>query len=528
LMIVTCNLTLETIILIPQFIKLVTTKLVSCNSPGCAVKLDWRTALRFRVVVRPPEICPRAGIRQHPHTSCKLSYRCVSMMTTKPSNSASLSSILRHFFPSTTLSSRIDISELSHSIYSDTHYTDAEKVEINSWVTTSEQLARQDEDQAKHAGRLSSLNLHLSTRTTLLGSKPSIADPVLYARLSPEVKTWSNEERTGERGYHHIVRYVEFVQNSPLVGISIPQDDRVAIDPNNVLFVHKPLDPREEKERKKKEKALAAATNGKSQVPLIVGQLKPQEVGMSKKENYDKTPSTTNEKFAGAGGATQVIQPKKEKKEKPSKQPKAPAKEFVLSPCLIDLRVGHILQAVPHPNADSLYVSTIACGDPPGTENTSEFKGQVVRTVCSGLNGLIPLAEMQNRKIVAVCNLKPVTMRGVKSAAMVLAASPRLAPGEVDNHAGPVELVNPPVGAKVGERMHFEGWEGEPEGVLNPKKKVWETLQPGFTTTEDLGVAFDPGAVDHLRGEESKRLGKLVAASGGECKVTTLKGAVVR
>ena len=76
--------------------------------------------------------------------------------------------------------------------------------------------------------------------------------------------------------------------------------------------------------------------------------------------------------------------------------------------------------------------------------------------MCSGLNGLIPLAEMQNRKIVAVCNLKPVTMRGVKSCAMVLAASPRVAEGE-DSHKGPVELVNPPEGAKAGDRIYFEG-----------------------------------------------------------------------
>ncbi|MCJ1437142.1 G4 quadruplex nucleic acid binding protein [Xylographa pallens] len=449
-------------------------------------------------------------------------------MPTQNPSSASFSSIVQRFFSLTTASSGSDILELSHSGYYDTHYTDNEKVEINSWITTSEQLARQDEDQAKHAERLGSLNLHLSTRTTLLGSKPSIADAVLYARISPAVKTWSDEERTGERGYHHVVRYVDFVQNSPIFGLSIPQDDKVAINPNDVLFIHKPLDPKEEKERKKKEKALAAAPSRESQTSLVVGQSKPQEGGKSKKENSDTIFSATKENLAGAAGDTQAAQPRKEKKEKAAKQTKAPVKETILSPCLIDLRVGHILQAVPHPNADSLYVSTIACGDPPGTENTSDFNGQVVRTVCSGLNGLIPLSEMQDRKIVAVCNLKPVTMRGVKSAAMVLAASPRLAPGTVDNHAGPVELVNPPMGAKAGERIHFEGWEGEPEGVLNPKKKVWETLQPGFTTTEDLGVVFDAGVVEQLKGEGWRGLGKLVVVSGGECKVTTLKGAVVR
>lgn len=204
--------------------------------------------------------------------------------------------------------------------------------------------------------------------------------------------------------------------------------------------------------------------------------------------------------------------------------------EKPLSPALIDLRVGHILKAETHPNADSLFVSTIACGDAPGTENTSEYEGQVVRTVCSGLNGLIPLAEMQNRKIVAVCNLKPVTMRGVKSCAMVLAASPRIPEGEVDNHKGPVELVNPPEGAKAGERIFFEGWEGEPEGVLNPKKKIWETMQPGFTTTEGLEVGFDVGAVPQLAGDgpEKKSGVAKLRTKEGLCSIPTLKGAIVR
>jgi aminoacyl tRNA synthase complex-interacting multifunctional protein 1 len=170
-------------------------------------------------------------------------------------------------------------------------------------------------------------------------------------------------------------------------------------------------------------------------------------------------------------------------------------------------------------------------GDKKGTEDTDEYEGQVVRTVCSGLNGLVPLEEMQGRYVVVVCNLKPVKMRGVKSCAMVLAASPRLKEGEEDHHGGPVELVTPPPGSKAGERVFFEGWKGEPEGVLNPKKKVWEMIQPGFTTTENLEVGFDAGVVKELskEGEEPKTgVGKLVTESGGVCKVKSLTGAVVR
>ena len=424
--------------------------------------------------------------------------------------------------PSTTTDADLS-SNTSHQLYPNTSYTDNEKVEISQWLTTSSHLAASDEDHAKHAERLGSLNIHLSSRTTLLGSKPSIADAAMFHRLAPAVKSWSAEQRTGEHGYHHIVRYIDFVQNAPLFGLSLSADDKVNIDASDVKFTHKSTDPKEEKERKKKEKAVAAAAAAADgQTPLVVGRSKE---GKGKAQDPEQ-----QSKMVTADGATP--QPsKKEKKEKVPKPAKQMPKETPLSPHLIDLRVGHILKAIPHPNADSLYVSTIACGDAPGTENTSEHEGQIVRTVCSGLNGLIPLEEMQGRKIIAVCNLKPVTMRGVKSAAMVLAASPRLKEGEEDNHKGPVELVNPPEGAAAGERVCFDGWEGEPEGVLNPKKKVWESLQPGFTTTEGLEVGFEAGGVEALKdtdGDKGKGIKRLVTKSGGSCNVKSLKGAVVR
>ncbi|KAI4242587.1 MAG: hypothetical protein L6R40_003968 [Gallowayella cf. fulva] len=453
-------------------------------------------------------------------------------MSSSLTSAKALLDFLQSNYPSAISSStsEADLPTLSHHLFPSTSYTDNEKVETSHWLTTSSRLATPDEDEAKHAERLGSLNTHLSTRTTLLGSKPSVADVALYYRLAPAVKSWSPEERTGERGYHHIVRFIDFVQHAPLFGLSVKQEDKVDIDLNNVKFVHKPIDAKEEKERKKKEKAASTAA-GDGQTTLPLGKVKSDEGGKpSKKEKAKNATQTAKEKVKGALTEDAPQQPKKEKKEKQAKPQKQPVKETPLSPCLIDLRVGHILKAINHPNADSLYVSTIACGDQPGTENTSEYEGQMVRTVCSGLNGLVPLEEMQGRKIIAVCNLKPVTMRGIKSAAMVLAASPRLKAGEEDNHKGPVELVTPPADAKAGERVIFEGWSGEPEGVLNPKKKVWETLQPGFTTTEGLEVGFDVTGVPQLQEGDgvSKQTGKLVTSSGGTCTVKSLANAVVR
>ena len=305
----------------------------------------------------------------------------------------------------------------------------------------------------------------------------------------------------------------------------MPEGEKLKVDVEEVLYVKPPVDAKAEKERLKKEKA---AAGGETVLADRTTTKKEKSVGEKIVEVKDKVvAAVTGEGAASVGEAKQ----KKEKKEKAPKPQKAPAAAAPLSPALIDLRVGHVLKAIKHPEADSLFVSTIAMGDKAGTDDTSEYEGQVVRTVCSGLNGLVPLEEMQGRKVVVVCNLKPVKMRGVKSCAMVLAASPKLKEEEEDNHAGPVELVTPPADAKAGERVFFEGWKGEPEGVLNPKKKVWETIQPGFLTTADLEVGFDAGVVKELskEGEPPKTaVGKLVTESGGVCKVKTLVGAIVR
>lgn len=392
-----------------------------------------------------------------------------------------------------------------------------EENEIQQWLATSERL-KASADQSI----LETLNSHLASRTTLLGHKPSKADIAIYHTLAPLVAAWSPDERTGENGLPHVVRHLDFFQNAPQFGLGLADAQKIKVDQDDVRHVKAPVDAKAEKERLKKEKADAAsATFSTAAVAVTTSMATPGK---------DKTLAdrTKDKAQAGVSEAKSADNPKKEKKEKKEKAPKpqkaSPAAAALLSPALIDLRVGHILKAENHPDADSLYVSTIAMGDQPG-EDTVEYEGQVCRTVCSGLNGLVPLADMQGRKVVVVCNLKPVKMRGIKSSAMVLAASPGLKEGEVDDHKGPVELVTPPAGAAPGERLFFQGWDGEPDGQLNLKKKIWETLQPAFTTTDGLDVVFDAADVEQLG---KTGLGRLVSKSGGACTVKSFKGAVVR
>ncbi|KAM5476947.1 G4 quadruplex nucleic acid binding protein [Microsporum audouinii] len=433
-------------------------------------------------------------------------------MATASAPTSSLLSLLYRSYPKAVPSqaTEVNLHTLSPLIFPTVLFSDAEKADIESWLPVINKLADSLKEGAETSGldeQLKTLNAHLAMRTTMLGVKPSVLDVAVYATLAPVVEKWSAEQRTGEDGYHHIVRHVDFVQNAELFGLEIPAEEKVVVDLDNVIAVPKPAAaPKEEKKVKKEKKGATG-----DETTVVVGK------GRETKE----------------AGETKNNKEEKKKKEKQPRQKAAPAPAAPMSPCVIDLRVGHILRAVNHPNADSLYVSTIACGDAPGSDNTQldEETGLTVRTVCSGLNGLVPLAEMQGRKVVTVCNLKPVTMRGVKSAAMVLAASPRASNDGDNSHGGPVELVCPPEGAEAGERVFFEGWdEAEPEKQLNPKKKMWETFQPGFTTTDGLEVVFESAAVPQVSETAGSKppLGRLMVKSGGVCTVKSLAGATVR
>ncbi|KZV20431.1 putative methionine--tRNA ligase, partial [Dorcoceras hygrometricum] len=165
----------------------------------------------------------------------------------------------------------------------------------------------------------------------------------------------------------------------------------------------------------------------------------------------------------------------KTKKDKPNKSADAEPKvsspaETEISISRLDIRVGLIIKARKHDAADSLYVEEIDVGE------------SKPRTVVSGLVKYIPLDEMQNRKVCVLCNLKPAAMRGIKSEAMVLAAS--------NSDHTKVELVEPPPAAIVGERVTVQGYEGSPDSVLNPKKKVWETVQVDLQTSKELVACY--------------------------------------
>ncbi|KAH3659230.1 hypothetical protein OGATHE_006114 [Ogataea polymorpha] len=327
----------------------------------------------------------------------------------------------------------------------------------DQWVTLSNRIEE----------NLTQLNDSLRTKTYIVGLKPSEADIAVFEHVFPLAQKWTSVEDLAK--YRHIIRWIDLIQNQ--LGV----ENKLKIDYSVEL-------PREVKEKKKD------AKDSKDEQKSTTKE--------QPKEQPKKGKPTDEASLAAAKAAKEAKKAAKAKAKAEADAAKAAAAGP--DPSMVDFRVGFIEKAIKHPDADALYVSTIHMGDEEGP-----------RTVCSGLVKYYPLEAMQQRYVVVIANLKPVTMRGIKSSAMVLCASE----GET------VEFINPPEGSKAGDKVFFEGFDGTPEKQLNPKKKIFEQVQPNFSTNDKLEVIYK---------QEGKPDARLVTKDGKVCKAASLVGATVR
>lgn len=334
--------------------------------------------------------------------------------------------------------------------------------------------------------QLPELNVFLRDHTFISQTlKPSTVDSEVFEAAFPLVKDLVSSTKDVSNTYaqyRHLIRWVDYMQNFTKAS------DKLVVNYDLAL-------PREVIEKKKKKDAGTDAGKAK-------GKDEKKDAGKKKDAKDNKPRGKPDEetlkklreeakakKAAKKAAAAANPQDKKDDKEKPK-------------PSIIDFRVGFIQKAIKHPDADSLYVSTIDVGDEEGP-----------RTVCSGLVKHFSLEAMQERYVVVVCNLKPVNMRGIKSTAMVLC-------GSTDEK---VEFVEPPKGSKAGEKVFFEGFgDEEPMKQLNPKKKLWEQIQPNFSTNENLEVIIKDDD------DKEKPIRKLTNSRGDFFKVASIVNAQVR
>ena len=157
----------------------------------------------------------------------------------------------------------------------------------------------------------------------------------------------------------------------------------------------------------------------------------------------------------------------------------------------IDIRVGQITTVWNHPEADKLFCEEIDVGEESGP-----------RQIASGLREHYTLEEMQNQKVLVVCNLKAAKIVGFTSNGMVLAAK--------STDGKRVELISPPANALIGERVYINGLCGEPQSSAQvKKKKIWESVAKDLITGENGVATWD---------------GKEILTSAGACSAISLVG----
>ncbi|XP_060557988.1 aminoacyl tRNA synthase complex-interacting multifunctional protein 1-like isoform X2 [Ruditapes philippinarum] len=216
--------------------------------------------------------------------------------------------------------------------------------------------------------------------------------------------------------------------------------------------------------------------NGVKQVPIPTKKLKMEPAGG---DSASQPETKTAEVKPQVAKETKPKQEKKGKQEdankkkgddsgKGKKKDAAADADRPIDISRLDLRVGKIVGVKKHPDADSLYVEDVDLGE-----------GQT-RTIVSGLVKHVPIEEMQDRLAVFMCNLKAAKMRGILSQGMIMCAS---CPEKV-------EILLPPPGAQIGDRVFAKDYKGEPDALLNPKKKIWETIKPDLQTDGDKVAAY--------------------------------------
>lgn len=184
---------------------------------------------------------------------------------------------------------------------------------------------------------------------------------------------------------------------------------------------------------------------------------------------------TDEQKKAAADKRAKKAAAKAEKKKKTaSAEPAAAAESNEINASALDVRVGKIIEVWEHEESDKLWCEKVDLGD------------KEPRQILSGLRKFYKKEDMQDARVLVLCNLKKRNLVGVPSHGMVLCAS------NADHTE--VEFVIPPEGAKIGERVMFEGYDGDAVAENKfAKKKMLVALAPDLKTDDD-GVVVWKGA----------------------------------
>jgi len=335
------------------------------------------------------------------------------------------------------------------------------KNEIESWLNNyfTELLPLFLSNDKKLNPVLHKQNKALLSSVFFVSNHLTLVDLVFYAAVHPLVSEWDEKERGI---FINITRWFDHIQHLPeLTALADPPLSQVFINTN--FFGDQSKGGVNQAAAKGKGKVDSSPANegSKTAAKEELSVAPTHQADSHHNNNGNKKDKLSQQK----GGKEQ------QKKEQPvgkGKKELAPVLSATEDISRFDIRVGQIVSCKKHDAADSLYVEQIDVGEPEP------------RQVVSGLVKFIPLAEMQQRRVVILCNLKASNLKGVRSQAMVLCASN-------DDHTQ-VELVEPPEGATPGERVTLANFPGEPEKVL--KKETLDKVLPDLKSNGDCVATY--------------------------------------
>lgn len=158
----------------------------------------------------------------------------------------------------------------------------------------------------------------------------------------------------------------------------------------------------------------------------------------------------------------------------------------------LDIRIGKIVRVWHHDSADKLFCVEVDIGE------------NIPRNIASGLRHYYSLKDLENRKVIVLCNIKEVKLVGFLSCGMLLTAK---------NLEGQVELLEPTADSIIGEKLYVNEDISEPWDSAKVKKfKIWEKVLPDLQINSDKIACW--------KGIE-------LQSSKGVCRVQTLRNAQI-
>lgn len=341
---------------------------------------------------------------------------------------------------------------------------------------------------------LNSLNAHLQHNSFLDGEsfEPNISDYtiayVIAESLAEAAKTGDSKSFVDK--FSNVLRWYNQIQNAGYAAGNLSKIEIVLPSPSTSF---KFLPTMSELRESGRNTSGSVAETKEADVSPKQIKATPAKAKKGESENAQ----TSKNKQSKKQSKKQKKENKKGKAKPKSSKKTAPAADLFAE---LDIRVAKIISAQQPEGSDKVFTEKIDCGEESGP-----------RDIASGLVGHYTADQLSGRMVLVVCNLKPRAMKfqdpPFNSNGMVLCAS--------SQDKSKVELIEPPEGAKIGERVTFSGLaEAAPAKPSRVEKKGCLRKSFQFMKTNKDQVAVYKG--EHI-----------FTTSAGPCKSKSLAGANV-